>query len=358
LEQKKHALDTSRFLWCAGIEDTFIADPFPQTGKILDEYELTGHYEEWRADCDRAAGLGIDALRWGIPWYRVNPEKNKWDWSFPDQVIPYLVEEKKISLILDLMHYGTPRWLEKAFIDPDYPAWVEEYTGRVIERYRPWISLVTPFNEPHTACEFAGRRGEWPPYLTGYDGYAAVLRGIIYGVLRQVKLLQEAGIRRVEVECSGGSWAEDSRYESDASRERILQSMYFDFLTGNMAALEPVRPFLLDKGMRSEDLDFFAQNGQPLDIMGINYYPQSSFQEIYTDGEGRPVRRNHPGWTGDLDRIIRERYAKYHRPMMITETSVRDDPEMKLRWLRDSSALAVEIHKSGGCKRSAITAVF
>ena len=28
-------------MFCGGIEDTFIADPYPATGKTLDEYELT-----------------------------------------------------------------------------------------------------------------------------------------------------------------------------------------------------------------------------------------------------------------------------------------------------------------------------
>jgi beta-glucosidase/6-phospho-beta-glucosidase/beta-galactosidase len=335
------------FLWCAGIEDTFIADPHPVTGKILDEYELTGHYEQWQADLDRAAGLGIDALRWGIPWYKVNPEKNKWDWSWTDETIPYMAEEKKISPILDLMHYGTPRWLEKAFIDPDYPAHVEEYTARVMERYHKWIRFATPFNEPHTACEFAGRRGEWPPYLSGYGGYVAVLRGIIYGVFRQVKVLRDWGIRRVEVECTGGSRAVEKQYEEEAFLERTIQSMYFDFLTGNAAALEPMYPFLLNNGMEKKDLDFFAQNGQAVDIMGINYYPQFSYQELYTDGQGKPARRNHPEWTEDLRQVILNRYEKYHCPLLITETSVQEDQALKLRWLQDSTTLALELHNQG-----------
>ncbi|QQO09111.1 family 1 glycosylhydrolase [Breznakiella homolactica] len=339
--------DTSKFLWCAGIEDTFIADPFPATGKTLDEYELTGHYGQWKEDFDRVQNLGVDGLRWGMPWYRVNPEKNKWDWTWTDETIPYLAEEKGITVILDLMHYGTPRWLEHAFVDPDYPAYVEEYTARVIERYGKWLTMATPFNEPHTACEFAGSRGQWPPYGTGWDGYVRVLRGIVYGGLRQTKLLQEAGILCVEVECSGGAVAAEPRYEEQALLERTVQSMYFDFLTGDMEALEPIRPFLLDHGMTQKDLDFFSANGRPIDIMGINYYPQFSFQELYTGEGGGMERRNHQEWTEDLRRIVERRYEKYRCPMIITETSIRDDQDMKLRWLRESADLAVQLNREG-----------
>src|SRR6266446_3331655 len=67
------SLDPDRFLWGTGIEDTFIIDPHPLTGRTLDEYELTGHYEQWEGDLQRAAELGVSILRYGIPWYRVEP---------------------------------------------------------------------------------------------------------------------------------------------------------------------------------------------------------------------------------------------------------------------------------------------
>ena len=47
------------FFWATGIEDTFITAPWPATGRILDEYELTGHYDLWRQDLDLMASLGV-----------------------------------------------------------------------------------------------------------------------------------------------------------------------------------------------------------------------------------------------------------------------------------------------------------
>src|SRR5688572_20134909 len=60
------------FLWATGIEDTFITAPWPATGRTLDEYELTGHYDQWRADLDRVASLGVRVARYGVPWHRIN----------------------------------------------------------------------------------------------------------------------------------------------------------------------------------------------------------------------------------------------------------------------------------------------
>src|SRR5437899_3777716 len=50
--------DPGSFLWSVGLEDTFITAPWPQTGRILDEYELTGHYQHWREDIKLMAELG------------------------------------------------------------------------------------------------------------------------------------------------------------------------------------------------------------------------------------------------------------------------------------------------------------
>lgn len=335
------------FHWGFGIEDTFIGDPYPATGKQLDEYELTNHYQLWKSDFDRICQIPVDSVRWGIPWYRIQPEKNLWDWSFPDQVIPYLVREKKLDVVLDLMHYGVPTWMEKAFVDPDYPLYVEEYTQRVIERYGALLRYATPFNEPHTACEFCGRQGVWPPYLSGDVGYFDVLRGVVDGAQRQTRLLQKAGILCVQVECSGGSYAKTDALQEMAALERLQQVLYFHCLTGDFKGLENQLALLKRYGLTEKDLTRFADHRCPIDIMGINFYPQFSYQDIGMDADGKLTRTNHPLWTDDLRAKIVERYNRFHCPMMITETSVRDDVEMKKRWLREASRTVFDLYRSG-----------
>src|SRR5678816_2396227 len=77
-------IDT-HFLWATGIEDTFI--PHTRSGlRALDEYELTQHYKLWKHDFDLVAETGVKYLRWGIPWYRVQPRPDQWDWAWTDTV--------------------------------------------------------------------------------------------------------------------------------------------------------------------------------------------------------------------------------------------------------------------------------
>src|SRR5262245_31730682 len=88
------------FFWATGIEDTFITDPWPATGRTLDEYELTGHYENWAADLQLIADLGVTHARYGIPWHRINPAPNAWDWQFADQTLERLLQ-LEITPIVD-----------------------------------------------------------------------------------------------------------------------------------------------------------------------------------------------------------------------------------------------------------------
>ena len=85
-------LQPDAFLWATGIEDTFITDPWPTTGRTLDEYELTGHYERRREDINLMASLGVKTVRYGIPWHRINPAPKAWNWSFPDEALEHLLQ--------------------------------------------------------------------------------------------------------------------------------------------------------------------------------------------------------------------------------------------------------------------------
>ena len=50
-------MDNNTFFWATGIENTFIPQERPGL-RALEEYELTQHYAQWRADLDRGVGPG------------------------------------------------------------------------------------------------------------------------------------------------------------------------------------------------------------------------------------------------------------------------------------------------------------
>ena len=75
------------FVWGVGIEDTNVGWPLAGSLSGLDEYAVTQHYTHWREDLALAASIGATQIRYGFPWYRINPAAAQWDWSWTDEVV-------------------------------------------------------------------------------------------------------------------------------------------------------------------------------------------------------------------------------------------------------------------------------
>lgn len=326
--------ETSHFLWCAGIENTFIAEPGTETGKTLDEYELTDHYGKWKGDIALAASLGINSIRWGIPWYRVERNRGTFDWGWVDDVIGALTERHGVTPIVDLIHYGTPLWLNDALLDQDFlPAFLD-YTRAFCERYSPRVAYATPVNEPYTAAEFCGRRGDWPPYRKSDSGFAAVMLATSRAAVESSRILKEFGMTTVHVEVATGALAAEPSAAGKAEFHTRKNELYWDLITGRVDAQDPMREWLLSNGAAEAEIDWFLENGDEslIDIQGINYYPQWSYVAMLADGTPLPLN----GGVRLLETHLRRFWAKYHLPMMITETSVRGGNWEKSGWLNDS----------------------
>jgi beta-glucosidase/6-phospho-beta-glucosidase/beta-galactosidase len=339
-------LKEKHFSFCTGIEDTFIAEPHPVTGRSLDEYHLTRHYDRWREDIALASDIGVDSLRWGIPWHLVNPAPGTWDWSWTDAVIEHIVQDRGLELVLDLMHYGCPRWLTTAFADPAYPDLVGEYAERALERYAEFVRSATPFNEPYTAAEWCGKKGDWPPCLNGEAGFYQVMIPVVKGMLTTMKVLEARGIECVQVEVASAAVAGDGVDEEEAELETLRQFVSWDLLFGRVDASHPLFGRMLAAGISGEDLDEIRSARPRIDLVGVNYYPQWSVQRLSRAPDGALLTSDHAGGAAWLERLCR-RIAGYGRPIAITETSVRGSAEDKIRWMRDSLDSARRLRTEG-----------
>src|SRR5215216_3324391 len=238
------------FLWATGIENTFIPQARPSL-RALDEYELTQHYKLWRSDFDLVAETGVQAVRWGIPWYRVQPAPDQWDWSWVDQALDTLVNTKGITPILDLMHYGTPLWLENAFINSSYPQCVAEYAATVAARYKSMVRYYTPLNEPMVNADMCGNKGEWPPYLSGEDGYVKLTLALAKGIVLMAKAIkaEQPESITVQVEALWHTFTKHSLLQDHANQHNARQYLCFDLSTGRVNDDHILRNFLCSHGM-------------------------------------------------------------------------------------------------------------
>ena len=336
------------FLWAAGIEDTFV--PQERNGhRALDEYELMGHYENWRADLDLARDLGLKAMRWGVPWYKVEPEQGRFDWSWTDEVIPYMVEELKILPIIDLIHYGCPFWLKREFANRDYPKRVAEYAAAFAERYKNLISWYTPLNEPIINSLMCGMRGLWPPYLKADTGYIRVMLQLARGIVHTVQALKSVDPNSVmvHVEATGLTRTVREDLASLAREEQFRGHLCYDLISGRLTHDHLLFSWLVRNGASPDVLDDITRNPIELDIVGLNFYPQWSTKLLYIDKRGKlAFSETEPEGDG-FKELITQYYERYRVPIMITETSAVGSDEIRQRWLKSSVSMIRDLRTSG-----------
>jgi beta-glucosidase len=339
----------SGFRFAVGIEDTFV--PHASAGhRALDEYDLTQHYRFWAEDLGLAAAAGASAIRYGFPWYRLNPAPGRFAWDWADRVVDRL-DELGLEAIVDLVHYGTPLWLDNSFLNTDFPARLAEYAAALAERYRGRLTTWTPMNEPQITAMHCGEQGIWPPRLTGHDGYVKLVRAIVRGVVAAQRAVAEVSGGRasfVHVEATFRYAGATDAFAEEVELLRARQFLIQDLLCGLVDDAHPLAAYLRGHGFGDDDLAWSAANPAHPDVLGINYYPHLTTTE-YRAGDVLPVqlRPRRDDWTAGLEELLRAFAARYRCPLMVTETSMHGSVEQRLAWLDASLELVAVLRGQG-----------
>jgi beta-glucosidase len=334
---------TCGFHFAVGIEDTFV--PHETTGhRSLDEYELTQHYQLWQHDLRLAADSGAQFIRWGIPWYRVQPHPNAWDFTWLDDVVAE-IDSLGLTCIVDLMHYGTPTWLEGSFLSPDYPLLVTEYATEVAKRYGNSLTAWTPLNEPQINAIHCGEKAMWPPYASGDSGYVQVGLNVVDGIQRTHRALKELDPQHqlVHVEASflySGTWFPFDTAHMD-SRKHILM----DLVMGRVGPSHVLYDWLIKHGATAQRLHDLVDRAVTPDVLGVNYYPAFTTARFERDS-AQPVAVE--AGTDGLREVLSDFNNRYPGlPIMLTETSRGGTEQERREWLIESVAAVTAMRAEG-----------
>jgi beta-glucosidase/6-phospho-beta-glucosidase/beta-galactosidase len=335
------------FWWATGIEDTFITAPHAVTGRTLDEYELTGHYERWGEDLGLMASLGISAARYGVPWHRIQPEKGRWDWRHADEPLERLLEYG-ISPQVDLVHYGLPGWIDGAYLNAGYPDLVAEYAARLAERFRGRIHWYTPLNEPRITAWYCGRLGWWPPYQRSWRGFARIILNIACGIQKTVAALREVDKEIVvyHVDATDLYETEDPSLEGEAERRRNIVYLALDLVSGRVAEGHPLFSWfssLVDHGA----LEAMRDHPAPPEVIGLNLYPLFTRKRLER-GKNQKLRIRMPYTEhGLIENVARAYHHHFGVPLMISEVATSGPVRKRLAWLRRSLESVKSLRSAG-----------
>lgn len=336
------------FLWATGIEDTFITAPWPKTGRTLDEYELTGHYDRWHADIGLMREIGVRAARYGIPWHRIQPRRDAWEWDFVDRAVDRLLE-LGVEPIIDLVHYGLPPWIEDAYLNRDFSALMADYAARVGERLRGRVHAYTPLNEPRITAWYCGRLGWWPPHGRGWRGFVAVMLGACRGIVQSVHALRgvDPDILVAHVDATDLFVSEIPDFEADARHRQEIVFLALDLVSGRVRPGHSLWAWLHKHGATEAALAWFIDRAIDLPLVGINLYP------MFTYKVARRTRAGGLRWAmtyadADIvDKLGELYWRRYRAPVFISETASVGPVARRAAWLADSVAAAKRLRERG-----------
>lgn len=340
--------------FAVGVEDTFVPQSRPGE-RAIDEYALTEHYDRWHGDLALAADAGAELVRWGVPWHRIEPEQGRWDWTWLDRVMDRFAE-LGLRPVVDLMHYGTPLWMDGEFANPDYPKRVAEYSAAVAERYAHLgVTDYTPVNEPMIHALFSGEYAYWPPYLSGPEGLTTMVgqlaRGFVLAQRAIADVLDGAVFVHVDagMRFTGDTDAPEHREHAARLKEQVF--LVEDLVTGRVGDAHALASFLRANGWGDADFAWFTEAPVRPDVVGVNYYPLHS-TEVFEAGvfhsggfpDPRPVQDD--GVEG-LAELLRGAADRYGAPVMLTETCVTGTVEARVAWLDASVAALHDLRAEG-----------
>lgn len=297
-----HPQNPFRSFWMAGFECT---DKLNAFGNRVDFLTLTGHLRLLRQDYRRLSPFHIQTVREGVRWSQVERSPYVYEWT----TVRYMLEQGKalgIQQVWDLCHFGYPDDLT-----PLHPMFARRFAAMCrsfVDFYRSLYPdgplVVTPINEVSFVSWLGGDVRGTSPYCVGqgWEVKYGLMRAYIEGVaaLRaadpSIRILTTEPLVQVVP-------------PPDASPELIaaarhaheLQYQAVDMLCGRIC------PEL---------------GGSPafLDILGFNYYYDNQWVVGSNEFLGWADEPRDSRWL-PLSTLLTQAYARYHRPMVLTETS-------------------------------------
>jgi beta-glucosidase/6-phospho-beta-glucosidase/beta-galactosidase len=307
----------NKFMFTTGIENSYPTILLPDgKEKRVDEMEKTGHYERWKEDFALLPELGIEFLRYGVPYYKTHTGLGQYDWSFADETFQEL-KQRDITPIVDLCHFGVPDWIGN-FQNPDFPVYFAEYAFEFAKRF-PDLQLYTPVNEIFITAMFSAQYGWWNERLHSDRTFVTALKHIAKAnvmAMQRILLIRPDAIF-IQSESSEYFHAVDPRAAPLARFLNQKRFLSLDLTYGypiNVAMYE----YLLANGMTKEEYNWFTVNQVKAHcVMGNDYYVTNEHL-VHPDGSTQAS-----GEIFGYYVITNQYYKRYRLPIMHTETNIK-----------------------------------
>jgi beta-glucosidase len=324
------------FLFATGIENSY---PTIAGGVRIDQMAKCGHYERWEEDFALVREMGLDALRYGPPYYRVHTSPHSYQWEIADEPMLRL-RELGITVIADLCHFGVPDWLG-GFQDAAFPVLFAEYARSFARRY-PWVRYFTPVNEIFVCASFSALRGWWNECEASDAAFVRAMRNLCmaHELAVEAILSERPDAIIVQGESIEHFHPANRHAATEAARLNGLKFLSLDLTMGHK--LSPgVAAFLNEHGVSSNDLSYFRERravGQRW--LGVDYYT-SCEHRVASSGRCTNNRAAPVGFRA----LASQYYERYRTPLFHCETNRVNG--QAVGWLEEQLSDVLAMRRAG-----------
>lgn len=327
----------NNFMFATGIECSY---PTIKNGKLRrDLLEECGHYKHLKEDLGLVKELGLNVLRYGLPYYSISKGDGKYDWSFADEAMNE-IKRLGITPILDLMHFGVPDWVGN-FQNPELPLHFAKYAAAVANRY-PWVRLYTPVNEIFVSAKASALDGLWNEQKKDHRSFVTAIKNLAAASILANHQIAVQKPNCIIVQSESAEYVHE--FSATVSKETTLINK-LRFLSLDLLYAHPpdadVCMYLFDNGLTRKEYEWFMAGEPPgYQIMGNDYYGRNEKIKL---PDGTMLNASDVlGWY----QVTKEYYDRYKKPVMHTETNVLDAKDAVV-WLYKQWINVLQIRKDG-----------
>jgi beta-glucosidase len=272
-------------------------------GNAVDSY---GRFEE---DLGLVKKLNNNAIRFGLEWARIQPDKNRWDVSAINHYKELLEGAKKRGLktVVTLWHWTIPLWVrdEKGWANKKTVEYFSEYVELIIKDLGGLVDYWVVLNEPmmFTFGGYISRKH--PPQKFSLFKAEKVIKNLAAAHNKSYDLIH--------------------KYFSNAQVGTTNMLNYF----------EPAHPWNPIEVLLSKTLDYYwnrriVRKTIKSDFFGVNYYYHDRM--IWRP----PFRKNKNEWVNDkgweiypegIYHVLNS-VKKYKKPILILENGLADENDV------------------------------
>ncbi len=172
--------------------------------------KASGFREQWQADIDRMAAMGLTSFRFSLDWPRLEPKHGQFDQAEMDHVIDVLkaARAKNIKVFLTFFHWTTPTDVASptgcdvakkscpvdmlGVYNPEFTKRFGEFVTWVAPQVKGYVDEYPIINEPFSVIAGSYLQGSLPPgFALDLNGARAVFANLAFAHAKAASVLRQ-----------------------------------------------------------------------------------------------------------------------------------------------------------------------